>query len=292
MAEQKDQFTTFKGEEKISTTYPAQKTLQYKTYLKRAFSEALLNAFNEHPDKDIAKTKVDINYPMDHAGFPCIVVKFFGKEIKNAGIAHEEWGPSPIDPKWPEGPFTRWIKYQDQLYHGDIAFEIYGLSSLDRDKISDALVEAVKMNVVSKEGISFYERIYNSLNKTPYGERHYITVNTDIFTEYGEQEPINSWFAEDQLLYQASYRVGLLGQIYSPTPKFPGNIDYGFIEEVDIYPWDPLDPQDTPPEDFPKGEVPEEDYIKIRKHQKVIAEDTDRLETDPDLETKEDLETT
>jgi hypothetical protein len=263
---QEDQITTETGEGEITPHYAAQQTLQYKTFLKRAIAEALTNAFRSHPDPSLAKTKVDIEYATDRADFPNIIIKFYERDIKNAGVGHEEWGPSPSDPNFPNGPtFTSWVKYFHRIYHGDIEFEINALSSLDRDKVVDALIE-ILMGEVSRGGETFLERIYFSIGNSPYSQFHFITLNTDSISGQGEREENAPWLTEDVLSYVVAYRMEVLGEFYSKTPSFPGGT--GLVTEVDIYPWDVTDPEHTPPpEDFPDGKVPEEDYIKIRKHQ-------------------------
>ena len=46
----------------------------------------------------------------------------------------------------------KFVEYHHSIYHGDIALEVYGLSSVDRDKIADAIVEVVQMGVVRRRG--------------------------------------------------------------------------------------------------------------------------------------------
>ena len=241
MAAQKDQFVTKKGVEQIKPKYGSQQTLQYKTFLKRTMVEALQDGFSEYEDPTLKKTKIGIDYTTDRADFPSIVVKFYGKTLKNAGVGHIEWINTEKEP----GVYTA---YHHTMYQGDISFEVYGLSSLDRDVVTDAIVEVVQM-------------IYDTIGKSPYSESHFITVNTDLLSEYGETQTIAPWIPEDTFVYQCEYRVPIFGEFYSKTPNIPGT---SLVGEVDIYPWDETDTAVTPdPEEFPGGVVPEEDYIKI-----------------------------
>lgn len=282
MPAQEDQITNVTGEHEVTPRYANQRTLQYKTFLKRAIAESLQNAFNKHPDSSLAKSKIGIEYATDRADFPAIVVKFYERSIKNAGVGHQEWGPSPDVP-------GRWIKYFHRIYHGDIEFEILALSSLDRDKMVDALIE-VLMGEVSPEGETFLTRLYSDIGKTPYSQWHFLTLNTDEITGQGEREENAPWLVEDVLMYTVAYRMPMLGQFYSMTPREAGGT--GLVSEIDLYPWDEVDPLDTPPEDFPEGKIPEEDYIKITGRSKfeIIGDTTEGQTLVANISSTEDLE--
>ncbi len=164
----------------------------------------------------------------------------------------------------------KFIEYHHSLYSGDISLEVYALSSPDRDKVSDAIIEIVQMGIVGPEGSSFQDRIYHAIGKrkengeleNPYSLWHTITINTDTIQGYGETQTQPLWYPEDNLIYQVEYRFPILGEFYSITPKAePGSI--GLVKEVDFYPWATTDPEDIPPEDFPEEEIPDEDFIKV-----------------------------
>lgn len=329
---QKDQLGTQTGQQYIKPQYTAQATLQYKTFLKRTFVEALQNAFVLYEDETLAKTKIGTNYAMDEADFPNIVVKFYEQSVKNMGVGHAEWGHdeeqeelgaraqlkagsgevtgldttkllqegkteikglgvpketfvkkilsqtsilmSKTATETRTGDITfvdvfveRYIEYHHYMYKGDISLEVYGLNSPDRDMVSDAIVEVVAMGVVGEEGLTFQERIYNTIGASnfPYSKWHFIAVNTDMISGFGEQQMIAPWMPEDVFTYMAEYRVPILGEFYSITPTFPkGRLE--LVKEVDIYPWDTADSYDTPPKDFPHGVVPKDKYIPITKH--------------------------
>lgn len=259
---QTNQITEITGSKTVAPRYVRQATLQYKTFIKRAVVEALQNAFKDHPDPDIAKSKIGIEYSTDRADFPAIIVKFYERDLNNIGVGHAEWGPSPEDPNYPRGPFTLFQKYYHRLYKGDLEFAIYALSSVDRDKVIDALVEVLTMADVTAGGLNLLDRLYEDIGHTPFSESHFIAFNTDLITGYGENKEIAPWIPEDTIVYTSSYRLPIIGEFYSLTPKEPQSV--GMVEEVDVYPWDTADPLDTPPEDFPEEIIPEEDYIKFK----------------------------
>lgn len=263
---QKDQFTTKKGTTRIKPQYTPQATLQYKTFIKRTIVEALQNAFAGYEESlTLGKAKIGLNYSTERVDFPAVIVKFYEKTIKNAGVGHVEWGEDESNP-------GKFIEYKHSMYQGDIALEVYGLSSLDRDTISDAIVEVVTMGEVGPESKSFSERIYEAIGESPYSEWHFINVNSDLLSGYGEQQMIAPWIPEDTLVYQCEYRFPIMGEFYSLTPKAgPGST--ALLKEVDIYPWDPSPGStDIAPRDFPNEVVPDDQYIKI------VADDKDEVE--------------
>jgi hypothetical protein len=164
----------------------------------------------------------------------------------------------------------KFIEYHHSIYHGDVALEVYGLNSPDRDKVADALVEVVQMGVVGEEGKSFQERIYDTIGLSPYSDWHFIAVNTDLLNGFGDREEIAPWMPEDTWVYRCEYRVPIIGEFYSITPKgHKGTL--GLVKRVKLYPWNTAGISDTPegqygevePSEFPEGQVPNDDYFNF-----------------------------
>ncbi len=70
-----------------------QETVRYKTHLKRALVEALRSTFLAHEDPYLRKTRVDIDYPQTEAEYPTNIVRFFERDVHNAGVGHVERTP-------------------------------------------------------------------------------------------------------------------------------------------------------------------------------------------------------
>lgn len=210
--------------------YVPQVTLQYTTFLKRAIQESLADAFANHPDEIVREAKVALDFTHDRFKVPAVIIKFYEREMPNAGVGHYEYLTAPNDPD-PTNP-TIFIKYYHRLYKGDISFEIWGKSSTDRDVLRDALIEVIAMSDATDSGYVFLERMYLYLNETPYGLWHFPVLNTDLITGYGENVTTPPWSPEDTLLYQATYRVPIFGEFYSATPK--STTGTGLVSEVDV----------------------------------------------------------
>ena len=205
------------------------RTIAYKTYLKATFVEGLRSVFANHPDDTLRRTRIGIDYPFTEIDYPSIVVRFYERRIRNAGVGHYE--TLPVE----EGS-DRYIKYKHYLYDGDIEFAIYTLSSYDRDIISDSLVQTLTMGDMEPYTNQFINRVFNpDPNSKPVSIGHMINVNTDEIQGFGETQIPAPWGPEDVMIYQTSYRSKVLGEFYSPTPD---NADYGILERVEFYPYD------------------------------------------------------
>lgn len=217
--------------------YIPQYTLQYSTFIKRALVESLQAAFNAHPTAQVANANVAIDFGRERWKLPGVIIKFYERELPNAGVGHVEWGVSPQDPN-PAAP-TMFIKYYHRLYQGDIGFDIYAMSSVDRDLVRDALIEVLTMNEatdsVTSGGTNFLNRFYLDMENTPYGTWHFPVLMLDKITGYGEQHQSAPWQPEDTLVYSVSYRVPIWGEFYSLTPTLPAST--GLLQEVDVYPY-------------------------------------------------------
>src|SRR5437879_5590758 len=108
-----------------------EKTVPYKTYIKTTLVESLQSVFSGHVDPQFQSVKATIEYPQEQALFPCVIVRFFERDIRNAGIAHSEIiNGQPV---------------KHYLYDGDLELSVHAETSLDRDLISDTIVQTLAM---------------------------------------------------------------------------------------------------------------------------------------------------
>lgn len=238
----------------MTTPLIPQETVRYTTHLKRSLVEALREPFANHPDEYLRKTKVDIDFPQDEADYPAIIVRYFGRTLSNAGVGHKEYIQG-VRPEQPEA-FTAFKHY---LYSGTVEFAIYALSSYDRDLVGDSLVQILAMGDMEGWTNRFLNRIYHQsvqpdevrdergeITTLGYSLYHYINLNTDEISPFGESQVIAPWMPEDVLVYQTAYRVDASGEFYSPPP----DENYPLIERVDTFPWiEGIDPEPEGAED-------------------------------------------
>lgn len=214
-----------------------EQTIRYKTYVKTALVEALRPVFANHPDTLIRGTKVSIEYPTSQNRYPMVLIRFHERDIQNAGVGHVEYILRDDS--------TIMDKFKHYLYHGDIEFAIYALSSKDRDLIADALVQVLGMASMAEYTNSWIDRLYFPAEDTDgYDEArwNYVNINSDKISPYGETQTQQPWLSEDQLQYQTSYGVEIYGEFYSlpPIDEVGGLVP---IEKVNVYPYiDGLEP--------------------------------------------------
>jgi hypothetical protein len=225
---------------------PYENTIRYRTYIKETMSEALREVFQNHPDPLLRNTKIGPELPMDRASYPAIIVRYYNRSLRNAGIAHHEWlriTPDGYEPKL-------FQKFRHFMYNGDIELKILTNSSKDRDFLADAVVQTIGMSESEHYTKAFLKRIYNSdPNLEPQSKYHFINLSTDEFSELGDQEGPAPWMEEDLLVYSSTFRVPIFGEFYSRL--ITDQSSYGVVQKVEVYPWIPdIEPEPNPnPED-------------------------------------------
>jgi hypothetical protein len=203
--------------------YFPQKTIQYKTFVKNTMVLALQDVFRNHPDKLLQDTKVSIEYPRTRAEYPIVIVRFFERDISNAGVGHKEWIK--------DDDTGQTFKFEHSFYNGDIEFAIYGLSSYDRDLISDTVVQVLRFGDLEGYTNRFLAKIY--LDDPATNNVTILSFNSDYIQGFGESQAPVVWQQEDAMVYTTSYRCRLWGEFYS----LPPNIPVGFVSKILLYPY-------------------------------------------------------
>lgn len=142
------------------------------------------------------------------------------------------------------------IKFQHYYYTADIEFAVYALSSYDRDLVADSLVQMIAMGELEAYTNTFFERIYPSNDLYPDSELHFININSDRIQGFGESQAQTPWGAEDDLMYQTSYRCGVFGELYSLPPE----LTYAMLSKIFLYPY--IQGIDTPGAGIPPSDAP------------------------------------
>jgi hypothetical protein len=210
-----------------------QRTIAYKTYIKQALVEGLRSAIAAHPDTILSGTTVGIDFSFEEVDYPSIVVRYYPRDNQASGVGHVEQRYDPVG--------GLWYKYRRRIYHGDIEFAIYALSSLDRDLISDSLTQILGMGDVTAWTWQFHKRIYDPADwstehNTTIGNTYlynFLNLNTDIITELPEGQAPAPWQPEDVLLYQGGSRIPVMGEILS----IPPDVGWTTIQSVVAYPY-------------------------------------------------------
>jgi hypothetical protein len=226
-----------------------QHTIGYRTYIKQTLVEALRDVFDDHPDPLLRGTKVSVELPTDRASYPAVIVRYYNRSLRNAGIGHHEWmlaTPEGYEPKL-------FQKFKHFMYNGDIEFKILAMSSKDRDFLADAVVQAIGMAETESYTKAFLNRVYEADPVLePGSQYHFINLATDEFSELGDQETLAPWMEEDLLVYTATFRIPIFGEFYSRL--LTDQTSYGIVQKVEIYPWIPdleVEPDPNPEDQSP-----------------------------------------
>lgn len=308
-------------------TYLPERTISYKTYIKRTMRESLDAVFKNHPDEYLKNVKVTIDYPRDQTDYPAVVIKFFERKIYNSGIGHEEYhrvydppqptieattGSLPLnryeyrisyilasgeeteaslplttnvdfatggftltwdavdgvqkyrvyrrargqrhvyvettDPTYTdtgfvgtEGSPLNTRHFQRYRWSGDIEFNVYALSTLDRDIIADTLVQTIAMGELNRYTARLFDRVYTSnFELYPLADYNYINLNSDVIVGFGETQAPVPWMAEDEIIYQNGYRVEASGEFFNipgaALPTIEEVIQYPYVQDIDSLP--------------------------------------------------------
>lgn len=210
-------------------------TISYKTYLKSALVSALRIVFNSHPDPRLQTqydsngnvsggTFIGIEFPTDQHEYPTIVVRYYERQVRNAGVGHIEYFFNPVT--------SGNDAYRHGYYIGTAEFEISALSTLDRDLVSDSLVQILRMPDMEAYTNLFFNEIFNTELSAP--NLNYVDLNTDIIDGIGESTTEPPWGSENQLIYQSGYRIDVFGEFYSLPPNKP---PVGFLDTINIFPY-------------------------------------------------------
>jgi hypothetical protein len=200
----------------------------YKTTINRTIVMALKEVFTaSYPDGDFQNLNITTDYPLTEIEYPAIVVKYNEQRVLNAGVGHREYF---------EDPFGGLREWGHRRFEGNLEFTIYALSPLDRDVLSDALIEILSFGRLDPLQNNFFIRVYGAegVDVGVLGLLHQISVNTDEIEAQGEANQIAPWQPEDVLVYTNGYTTECHGGFYNTVRDTD---PLGFIQNSTIIPY-------------------------------------------------------
>ena len=184
--------------------------------------EGLRSSFDQFYDRDrqLQELRITQNYPIKQIDYPSIVVDYQPQRVVSAGVGHVEWFRSPSG---------YWRKWKHNRFEGHLSLHVFALSTLDRDIISDAIVELVRFGDLDSNLNRFYEVIYPSdedLEAMADAEDHIYSENlfgqlmldSDQLTAVGNSATVAPWEPEDVLVYSGGWSMALHGGYYNSYP--------------------------------------------------------------------------
>lgn len=194
----------------------AQITYSYPMGVKREIKDALQDVFSKHPDVQQRKTKVSLEFPLDLQKYPAIFITYDEKLQQNVGLGHIEYTEDDT-PRY----FKRW------RFEGQINFNIYALTTQDRDMLGSTLINLLAFSDEIPEFTDFQREIYDS-------DFVSMTIMSDNVVTAGDQPPITAdWSGGDELVYPKSYSVNVNGEFFTD----PTTAQLIEINDIDLFPY-------------------------------------------------------
>ena len=160
-------------------------------------------------ERQFANLRVTMDYPLVEIDYPCLVVEYTPQRVVNAGVGHEEWfmDDNNILRKWHHSRFE-----------GTIEFNVFALTTKDRDLLADAMEEMIRFGRLDPQLTKFFYDIYGQPTAPVTPQYTQIMFNADEIDGGGNSVSIAPWSPEDTLVYETSLSCVVHGGLYSVLP--------------------------------------------------------------------------
>lgn len=192
--------------------------------VKRAFIVALRELLTGTSLSDGENSvKVDMEYPMEKTQYPAIFVQFSFRQIRPSGV-------DTVIYQSEEGEYVR-----EWHFEGSVTLQIFALSSLERDRISDAFIEDFAFASPPDETIVMSSKqakktsLAHALSQNPYVS---MTVDQGQLKPGGQSTSVGVPWDENQLCYEDRFSFDIIGDFQSVwTPDGPI-----YLRRIDVKP--------------------------------------------------------
>lgn len=160
---------------------------------------------------------VDMEYPIEKENYPGVWVQFSFNEITQAGIGHEPLLRTVIAEATDTEPEQiNWEPMREFSFKGRVTLTIVALTSLERDRIADAVITMLAFSrppesVITKanEDTKQFRQLIESLANNPYVS---LTLNHDQIIPGGQAMTTGVPWDEEIPGYEDTYSFDILGQ--------------------------------------------------------------------------------
>jgi hypothetical protein len=198
--------------------------------LKRAVITALREAFNDTTLLDPgAQVHIDMEYPLKQIQYPAIWVQFSLSNLRPAGIGHELILKNTDDPNW-----TNWEPMREWFFDGRVTLTVLSLTSLQRDRISDALTAMLSFSRPPTQVITNpskdtkrFRQLITSLAENPYVS---VAINHGSLTPGGQSVTPGVPWDEKVMAYEDTLSFEVFGQ-YNIVFKHDGTYTLRAVAE-------------------------------------------------------------
>ena len=162
------------------------------------------------------KITVDMEYPIEKENYPGVWVQFSFNEIVQAGIGHEPLIRTVIPAVGTTPETVIWEPIREFAFKGRVTLTIVALTSLERDRIADAVItmlafSRIPESVITKasEDTKQFRQLIESLANNPYVS---LTLNHDQIIPGGQAMTTGVPWDEEIPGYEDTYSFDILGQ--------------------------------------------------------------------------------
>ena len=150
--------------------------------------------------------QIDMEYPMEKTQYPAIFVQFSFSTLRPSGV-------DPVIYQSEEGEYVR-----EWHFEGRVTLQIFALSSLERDRISDAFIEDFAFASPPDETIIRLPKqkqktsLAHALSQNPYVS---MTVDQGQLRPGGQSTSVGVPWDENQLCYEDRFSFDIIGDFQS-----------------------------------------------------------------------------
>lgn len=147
---------------------------------------------------------VEMEYPLEKTHYPSLWVQFSLSDLApgGMGMGQRETATGNL--------------MQTMIYRGRVTLTLLALSSRERDRMADLIINALSFSRISNPNIiteNGYEEtfspLYQEFDKNPYVS---ITINSDKPNPMGQSISVGTPWAPDTLVYEDAYSFEVIGQ--------------------------------------------------------------------------------
>lgn len=192
----------------------------------RTMVNALIAAFGASYDREpqFVNLKVTTEFPLAEIDYPCIVIEYEPQRVVNAGVGHEEWfaDANMVLRKW-----------NHRRFEGELTFNVFGLTPLDRDLLSDALMEVLAFGRLDPNLLPFFNTIYGDPDAPVTLQFSQLMLNVDEIAFGGDSAAPAPWQPEDTLTYESTLSTTIHGGFYNVLPTDT----FGYVTRAEAEPY-------------------------------------------------------
>lgn len=200
----------------------------YMTHVKTALVKGLQSVFDsEYPDPQFRNLNVSIEWPVRAQDFPGIWVDYEPTaDLRIAGIDHIEF--SEPSEEGARNPINRW------RFGGMAAFTLSAMTSLERDKLFDAVVSDLAFEKRTGGG-----QLRQFIESNPYIA---MEGNWDEIGQGGMAASMGTPWNTDDTIYEVTIRLAIQGEFISDETT--GSLLP--LEAVEVYHWNDQETDPVP----------------------------------------------